>query len=388
MDERIYEFFAASLQDGYIGKLTELVEKAGGARKLYEMKDYEIEKRLGVTGRMCKHIINIRESHDFEQEFEDMMRKNIWFVTYQDDKYPIRLRDIASKPYALFVRGSLPEEERKSVAIIGSRECTEYGRLMSEYFANRLAKANVDIISGMAWGIDGIAQMAALNAGGRSYGVLGCGVDIIYPKKNYRVYERLIENGSGVISEYPPGSEALSRKFPPRNRIIAGLADVLIVVEARQKSGTLITVDMAMDQGKTVMVIPGRLTDPLSVGCLNLISEGAIPVINIEGILAELGLNVKTKNYGQADITGEGLNDKLEDVVNNVMNNLVKSNELSEDEIQLANILGIEPQTAEDISIKTGWNITRTLAVISKLEMKGIVRELGFGLFVRKIKAN
>ena len=160
--------------------------------------------------------------------------------------YPARLLEIPDPPERLYVLGRLPEENLPSVAIIGARECSEYGSYVAARLGECMGRNGIQVISGMARGIDGIGQTAALDAGGSSFAVLGSGVDVCYPARNRRLYERLRERG-GVLSEYPPGTPALSRNFPPRNRIVSGLADAVVVVEAREKSGTLITVDMALE---------------------------------------------------------------------------------------------------------------------------------------------
>ena len=201
MDDIVYEYWAASLQDGYLGKLIEIVERAGGAKALYNMSDEEMGGKLGLTSRMVKHILSCREGVDIEKNYEKMRNDNISYVNYTSDFYPSRLKSIVGRPYGVFVKGSLPDDKKKSVAIIGSRECSEYGRLMAEYLGSRLSALGINIISGMAWGIDGIAQAAALNAGGHSYAVLGCGPDVIYPAKNRSLYQKLIIGGNGVISE-------------------------------------------------------------------------------------------------------------------------------------------------------------------------------------------
>lgn len=204
-----------------------------------------------------------------------------------EEGYPKRLTDIAGAPRELYVLGRLPEEERLSVAVIGARECSEYGRCVARELGAVLGGNGITVVSGMARGIDGISQEAALDAGGSSFGVLGCGVDICYPKENRQLYERLQISG-GVLSEYAPGTGACAFHFPPRNRIVSGLADVVVVVEARMKSGTLITVDMALEQGREVYVVPGRVTDRLSDGCNHLIRQGAGILLSPEEFLREL----------------------------------------------------------------------------------------------------
>lgn len=199
----------------------------------------------------------------------------------RDGEYPKRLREIPNPPKELYVLGRVPEEQIPTVAIIGARDCSEYGKYVASCLGAALGRNGIQVVSGMARGIDGIGQEAALDAGGSSFAVLGCGVDICYPAGNRRLYEKL-RTGGGILSEYPPGTPPLPRHFPPRNRIVSGLSDAVVVVEAREKSGTLITVDMALEQGREVYVVPGRVTDPLSRGCNRLLKLGA-------GLLLEQG---------------------------------------------------------------------------------------------------
>lgn len=217
------------------------------------------------------------------------MDKNeeIRILRQQDRGYPERLREIPNPPKKLYVLGRVPEEQIPAVAIIGARDCSEYGRHVASGLGASLGRRGVQVVSGMARGIDGIGQGAALDAGGSSFAVLGSGVDICYPAGNRQLYEKLRRNG-GILSEYPPGTPALPGHFPPRNRIVSGLSDAVVVVEAREKSGTLITVDMALEQGREVYVVPGRVTDPLSSGCNRLLKLGAGLLLDQEEFMEEL----------------------------------------------------------------------------------------------------
>lgn len=221
-------------------------------------------------------------------ELSELGKRGIRFYSRIDPAFPERLKRIPDPPLGLFCRGELLPAG-PSIAMVGARACSGYGARMAEEFAEAFARAGLTVISGMARGIDGIAQRSALKAGGKSIGVLGCGPDICYPPENRDVFEALPLSG-GVVSEYPPGTPPLGIHFPRRNRLISGLADALLVLEARRKSGTLITVDMALEQGRDVYVLPGRVTDPLSVGCNRLIREGAMLVQEPEQILKDMGL--------------------------------------------------------------------------------------------------
>ena len=243
-----------------------------------------------VSERYEKKVAKMSEfsrGYDVAGMYGRMRERGIFLVTEDEPQSAERLSRIPDKPYALYFAGRLPQAEKRAVAVIGARECTAYGRYMAEQFGAAFAKAGIQVISGMARGIDGIGQTAALKEGGYSLGVLGCGVDICYPGENRELYETLLAAG-GICSEYPPGTEPRAVLFPPRNRIISGLCDAVLVVEAREKSGTLITVDMAVEQGREVYALPGRATDPLSGGCNRLIRQGAGLASSPEEVLEEL----------------------------------------------------------------------------------------------------
>jgi DNA processing protein len=237
-----------------------------------------------------KPFITGYKAESIGREGHNMTGKE-YCIEKSDALYPEKLRQIRNAPKRLYVRGMLPQKGEPCVAIIGARRCSDYGKKMAQIFAAELAGAGIQIISGMALGVDGIAQTAALAAGGRSCAVLGCGTDICYPNENRELYERLLLRG-GILSEYAQGTPPLAVHFPARNRIISALADLIIVVEAKEKSGTLITVDFALEQGKEVYALPGRTTDELSKGCNRLLSQGAGIALSPQDILTALGRKV------------------------------------------------------------------------------------------------
>ena len=224
-----------------------------------------------------------------KRELEQLEKEGIRLVAFLDENYPKRLLQIPDYPVGLFVRGELPDEERPAAAVIGARDCTNYGRQEAESVAAELAGAGVQIISGLAYGIDSAGHRGALKAGGRTFGVLGCGIKICYPRENYGLYERMCRQG-GVLSEWMPWEPPQQKNFPIRNRIISGLSDVLLVMEARQKSGSLITAGIGLEQGKEIFALPGRVSDPLSEGCNRLISEGAGVLLGPEEVLEYIAL--------------------------------------------------------------------------------------------------
>ena len=308
---------------------------------------------------------------------EEKAGMDIRFVSRDAVDFPAKLRDIPGAPKGIYVVGKLPDRDRPSVAIIGARICSEYGRSMACRFGAELGRAGIQIISGMARGIDGISQTAALKEGGVSFGILGCGVDVCYPKENLELYHMLQKNG-GLISEYEPGSQPLARQFPARNRIISGLADAVIVIEAKQKSGTQITVDMALEQGREVYVIPGRLTDPLSEGCNHLIKQGAGIILSPEQLLQELLPEFQAQSEHLKTAKNRGINcDEI--LKNKEKNNFV----LDKEEDMVYASIDLYAKNLEDIVGKLNIPIQELTHILLSLELKGLIKEVGKNHYVR-----
>lgn len=212
-------------------------------------------------------------------------------VSLQDESYPASLRTIASPPKQLYYIGSEPSTwlQKRRIAIVGSRTITPYGRAVTEMFATQLAERGFTIISGLALGVDAVAHQAALTVHGAHIAVVANGLDQIYPASNTTLARALLEKGGTIISEYPEGTPSFKQHFIARNRIVAGLAEALLITEASEKSGTLHTARFALEQGRDVFVVPGNITSPNSAGCNNLIKAGALPVTSIDDILHALG---------------------------------------------------------------------------------------------------
>jgi len=283
--EKIYACWLCNFPDVGSGKRHKLSELCGGPEGVYFAGKEKWAQVL--SEKQVKALAEFTKEWRPEAEYRNMLQQGIWLLNSWDKEYPQCLAEMSDKPYGLFVKGKLPGSEVPTVAIIGARDCSEYGGLVAKELGAFLGRNGIPVISGMARGIDGLAQEAALNVGGTSVAVLGSGVDVCYPPRNRAIYERLVQEGA-VISEYPLGTGALAMNFPIRNRIVSGLADAVVVVEARIKSGTLITVDMALEQGREVYVVPGRITDRLSDGCNRLLKQGAALLLSPEEFLEEL----------------------------------------------------------------------------------------------------
>ena len=245
-----YEYWLHSLPEIGDATIGRLLERYGKEENIYnaclsEEEDFiQILKKIRLKDDKISNVIKHGKSMDPVSNYQKIISEGIGFVTVHDKEYPSRLRSISNMPYALYYLGELPKDNIPSVAIIGARNCSEYGRYVAESFGESLALAGINGISGMALGIDGIGQRGALEAGGATYAVLGSGVDVCYPRENLDLYRGIPQKG-GVISCFPLGSEPQRRFFPERNKIVAGLSDAVLVIEARQKSGTGITVNLA-----------------------------------------------------------------------------------------------------------------------------------------------
>ena len=215
------------------------------------------------------------------------MSENIKIYKKTEEGYPKTLLQLPDAPARIYVLGELPDPIRPAIAIVGARNCSSYGKNMAYEYARVLTKKGIQVISGLARGVDAAAHAGALAAGGKTYGVMGCGVDFCYPTSSRNLYHVMQQQG-GILSEFSPGTPPLSYHFPLRNRIISGLSEAILVVEAKEKSGSLITADAALEQGRTVFALPGRAGDLLSEGCNRLIYQGAIPAWKPEIILEEM----------------------------------------------------------------------------------------------------
>ena len=239
-----------------------LYEHFGSYEHIWKAEKRELERSgLLSHGRLSGLLEARLREEELREDFAALEKRGLRFIAWWEEGYPGRLLPFRDRPAGLFVRGTLPAKDRFTAAIVGARSCTELGRQTAERLAFRLAEAGVQVISGLALGIDGAAHKGALEAGGKTFAVLGCGADRCYPRENYGLFKKMELQG-GVLSEFVPGTSPLPMNFPMRNRIISGLSDAVILVEAREKSGSLITADLALEQGKEVFAVPGRITDP------------------------------------------------------------------------------------------------------------------------------
>ena len=365
-EQKEYGYWLDSIHGIGKTKIRLLYEKGNSAYEIYHMDQKALEETLGAKASAL--IKRGRENWDVKGEYARMREKQIRIATTECKQYPDRLRQIPDPPHALYYMGELPRKEEVVVAVVGSRNCSAYGKYMAQEMGNIFSTSGAAVVSGLAYGIDGICQRQVLQKGGRTYAVLGSGVDICYPASNRDIYEKM-KSGGGILSEYVPGTKPMPNYFPPRNRIISGLADAVIVIEAREKSGTLITVDMALEQGKSVYVVPGRMTDPLSQGCNRLLRQGAEIIINLEELAEE--------------IFSSCCRERRSGTLMGMPGQTVSAHEdLSEDERDVLEVLDYYPRQIQEIYEKNEkvkrQGISGLMTTLLKLELKKlIVREGG-----------
>lgn len=284
---------------------------------------------------------------------------------YESD-FPDRLRELPKMPEKIFVKGELPDD-MPSVSVVGARKCSPYGRRIAYEIGMYSAKRGIQVISGMAEGIDSEAHRGAMDGGGRTFAVLGCGVDICYPRVNKGLYERISQKG-GLISEYENGTPPFRYNFPARNRLISALGDVVIVVEGKLKSGSLITSDHALSQGKAVFAVPGRITDELSGGCNMLISQGAGVLGEMDDIIEALELAYPYKKWKFE--RRDALNTKKSGVSGNAR--------------KILELIGDDPVPASDILINMHIGNAEFQKAVFELMMKDLIWEILPQYYVRK----
>lgn len=298
----------------------------------------------------------IKRSKDLEKVKENYFKlssKKVSFITKEDKAYPEKLNNIYNPPFCLYVKGGMPKQEDVTIAVVGSRNCSDYGRELAIYLSGELARMGICIISGLARGIDGYAHKGALDVGGRTYGILGCGIDTCYPKENIGYYMEMQGKG-GVISEYGLNVIPKAYHFPMRNRIISGMSDGILVIEAKEKSGSFITVDMGLEQGKNIYAIPGRVNDELSKGCNNLIKMGAKLVSRPEDILEDFAINYK-----------------------NLQNQNKKNDKLLENKEKIVYAsLSFQGKHMNDIALETNFSMMELAEILFSLEAKNYIKQI------------
>jgi DNA processing protein len=337
----------------YIGpaRLRRLVDEFGSLERAWHADAREL--RRCIEERALSELLATRGALDLPRVMAELRRTGVRITVPIDDRYPALLAEIAAPPPVLYYRGELLETDRLAVAIVGTRRMTSYGREMTARLAGDLARHGVTIVSGLARGVDGIAHQAALDAGGRTIAVLGSGIDRVYPPEHQKLAHRIAEQGA-VLSDYLPDTAPDGVNFPPRNRIISGLSLGVVVIEAPDRSGALITVDFAADQGREVFAVPGPANAANSSGCNRLIREGSRLVRSADDILEDLQIN----RLGMTPVVQQAL-------------------PISEEHRRLLAVLGHAPQHIDDLALLCDATVPEVSSQLMMLELQGLVRNTG-----------
>ncbi|BBF42997.1 rossmann fold nucleotide-binding protein Smf possibly [Lachnospiraceae bacterium KM106-2] len=337
-----------------------LIDYFGDIESVYHAADYERDGLLSLNKADKERILQSKCPDTIKTSFDKLASDQIHFTTQEDEEYPKLWKELYDAPYGFYYKGRLPLCDKLSIAIVGARDASIYGQEMALYFGRKLARAGMNVISGMARGIDGYSQRGALEGGGYSAAILGCGVDYCYPIENWELYQQLIQRG-GVLSEYAPGTLPRAGNFPMRNRLISGMSQAVLVIEARVKSGSFITVDTALEQGKDVFVIPGRVTDDRSQGCLKLIQMGGTMVSSPDDILEYYHIQCDKK-----DIACDQIN-------------------LNEKEEKILHLLTNEPKHINQIMELGKLSLGETMGELVQLELKSLIYQPVKNYFALKI---
>ncbi len=351
----------------YLGpkRCRQLVEYFGSPKRLLSASSKSLLRVPGMGEKIVSSITQERERIDADEDLKSIDRLGIHLLSFQDDKYPQNLLHTFNPPSFLYIRGNFKERDRDAVAMVGTRRATTYGKMMVRKLARDLAKEGLTIVSGMARGVDTAAHLGALEAGGRTVAVLGCGVDVVYPPENRKLMTDIMESGA-VISEFPLGTPPEGINFPRRNRIISGLSKGVVVVEAPLRSGALITADFALEEGREVFAVPGNINSPYSQGTNRLIKQGAKLVEDAQDILEELDLSP----LGEIKKREESAKGKLS---------------LSLEEEKILDLLGGQPSHIDLLVQKSSLPASRVAEVLMRLEIKGLVRQLAGQQFVKEV---
>ncbi|MFH1486628.1 MAG: DNA-processing protein DprA [Chloroflexota bacterium] len=307
----------------------------------------------GLDSRSIRAITSKRGQISLDAEMEKLARYHVDVATWNDPSYPARLKEVYDLPPVLYRRGTFTTEDEWAVAVVGTRRPTFYGRQVAEQLASDLARSSVTVISGLALGIDSIAHKSALDSGGRTIAVMGCGLDTVYPSEHLKLAQAIMEDGC-LISEYPLGTLPRAENFPRRNRLMSGISLGVLVVEAGERSGALITANFALEQNREVFAVPGSVLSPISRGTNRLIQDGAKLALGIQDILEELNLTTVAH--------------QLE------MKEAVPANDL---ELLVLGQLSSEPTHIDELRRKSSLPIATVSSTLAIMELKGMVRQVG-----------
>lgn len=368
MGHEIKYWLALARVEG-VGNITykALIDEFNVPEAVFEAPLKRLEEIHGIAKKTALNIKNFKEWEWVDKEIALIKKHDVKFLRMSDADYPHALLSIADPPPYLYVKGSVSEQDDNAIAIVGTRLPTHYGISAAESISRELAVAGITIVSGMARGIDSAAHRSAIAGNGRTIAVLGSGIDVIYPPENKKLYEDIMENGA-VVSEFSMGAEPLAAHFPRRNRIISGLVKGVLVIEASEKSGSLITAQLALDYGRDVFALPGNATSPKSKGTNKLIKQGAKLVEDARDILEEMSISV-----------GAGF--KPAPTIHHTTKKMPPH--LSSEEEKIIALLD-DPCFIDTIIQKTGLSASRASTILLDMELKGLIEQQAGKQFIRK----
>ncbi len=368
-------------------KARTLLETYGDPKIIFNLTESELKTNRQLTKKNVDEILCMEKRERITKINDLMLENDIKVIDIADADYPQGLREIYDPPIALYYRGKFKLSEF-SIAVVGSRRTTNYGAFSAKKLSYELAMRGVQIISGLARGIDSIAHEGCLDAGGKTAAVLGCGPDFIYPPENARLYDSILKSGGLILSEYPPGTPPLQYNFPARNRIISGISSGVLVVEAAKRSGSLITAGFALEQGREVFAVPGNIDCAYSRGTNQLIRDGAKIVLEVEDILEEFDYRV------EAYIRNNKIDKKIQNTSSSMASMInIKSNKvnvnpeakiyrgLSTEEIRIVKIIQKGIHHIDEIIQRSNIPAGEINNVLFMLEMKGVINQLPGKLF-------
>ncbi len=317
--------------------------------------------QIGIPKNAVELLAETRKKLDPQTYIESIRKSNIKWITVFDQDYPSLLKQIYDPPIVLYYKGEFQPQDEKAIGVVGTRKMTSYGRVVTTQFTQGLVSAGLTIVSGLARGVDSEAHWTAVKNEGRTLAILGGGLNQIYPPENRSLAEKIIDGYGAVMSEFPPDYPSMPGNFPARNRIISGLSLAILVTEAAQDSGSLITARLALEQGREVFAVPGPITSNLSKGPIDLIKEGARPVTSADEILEELGITKRSNMLDTSNIT-----------------------DLSEEEKQVLEILDNENRHIDEIGRMLNFPSPKISSLLLKMEISGLVQSMGAGIYCKK----
>ncbi len=366
-----------------------LVDRFGSAQEVFTASQHELRMVTGVGPKVVQQIQSPPAWQEVEKLLDECTSLGIEVVPLADERYPPSLVNLPDPPGVLYQQGALQASDRQAIAIVGTRHATPYGLAQAKHFAYALSRAGYTIVSGLARGIDAAAHRGALDAGGRTIAVLGSGLACIYPPEHLDLAKEIAEKGA-LLSEQPPHSPPTRFSFPQRNRIVTGLSIGVVVVEAAERSGALISGRLAAEQGREVFAIPGRIDSRMSKGCHQLIREGATLIESVEHVLEQL------ESLGRDDLVPpsrvRGTNAKQRSLPSDSSSDSAAAPpklapipaDLSAEERTIVELLSAEPMLIDQVTVRSKLPISRVLSTLSVLEMKRLISRVGGNQVMRR----